>query len=515
MALYHFSVTQIRRSAGSSAVASAAYRAGERLHSDRYDEINDYTKKGGVLFTDILLPPHAPPELKDREKLWNAVEAAEKRADAQLAYSFDFALQNEFTYEENLELARRFITENFISRGMIADYAVHDPDRGPGGISNPHVHVMCPIRPLKPDGSWGEKQTRIPVLDEKGSRVWDEKNRRWKFNAVPATDWGAPETLETWRANWCGLCNAMFAAKGMNERIDHRSYKRQGLELLAQVHEGPAVRSMERKGIPTEKGDYNRWVKAANAALKSIREKLAELVRWIKEAGEELEKQETPILKEILLNYMQLQNDGTQSFSNYGRQKAKLVTLKDVSSAIAYLDENHIENAEQLEVRLSSLTASLDRHMASMKDKTGRMKKLKEAIGQVKIYQENLSVFQEMGKPKYRFKKAKAAYQEQHEGALKLFYRARRVMKEAGMPDHYDPAMLQAWKTELAQLETEYSAEYGQLKPLREEQRKLSHIRYCTDWVLKEKNREKHQTKDQEMQKGLPAEKRENAEITI
>ena len=245
MALYHFSVTQIKRSAGSSAVASAAYRAGEKLHSERYGENNDYTRKGGVLFTDILLPPNAPAGYADRETLWNAVEAAEKRADAQLAYSFDFALQNEFTFEENLELARRFVTENFLAKGMIVDYAVHDPDREPGGIPNPHVHVMCPIRPLAQDGSWGEKQMRVPVLDEQGNQVWDENHRRWKFNAVPTTDWGSPETLETWRQHWCDLCNAKFAEKGLDVRIDHRSYERQGVEQIAQVHEGPTVRAME------------------------------------------------------------------------------------------------------------------------------------------------------------------------------------------------------------------------------------------------------------------------------
>lgn len=265
MSLYHFSVTQIKRSAGSSAIASAAYRAGERLHSDRYDEVNDYTKKGGVILTEIILAPQAPAEYVDRETLWNAVESAEKRADAQLAYSFDFALQNEFTMEENMELARRFITENFVARGMTVDYAVHDPDREPGGIQNPHVHVMAPIRPINPDGTWGNKQMKVELIDEHGEPIWDEKHHRNKFQAVPTTDWGSPETLEQWRQNWCQLVNAKFEEKGLPDRLDWRSYERQGVDLLAQVHEGPAVRAMEKKGIATEKGDYNRWVRATNA----------------------------------------------------------------------------------------------------------------------------------------------------------------------------------------------------------------------------------------------------------
>ena len=117
-----------KRSAGQSAIASAAYRAGERLYSEYYGEYSDYTRKGGVICSDILLPSHAPPEYADRQTLWNAVEKAERGKNAQLAYSFDIALQNEFSLEENIALARQFLLENFVSRGMVVDFAVHQPD---------------------------------------------------------------------------------------------------------------------------------------------------------------------------------------------------------------------------------------------------------------------------------------------------------------------------------------------------------------------------------------------------
>ncbi len=149
MALFHLSVTQTKRSAGQSAIASAAYRAGERLYSEYYGEYSDYTRKGGVICSDILLPSHAPPEYADRQALWNAVEKAERGKNAQLAYSFDIALQNEFSLEENIALARQFLLENFVSRGMVVDFAVHQPDREDGGIPNPHFHVLCPIRPIE------------------------------------------------------------------------------------------------------------------------------------------------------------------------------------------------------------------------------------------------------------------------------------------------------------------------------------------------------------------------------
>ena len=231
MALFHLSVTQTKRSAGQSAIASAAYRAGERLYSEYYGEYSDYTRKGGVICSDILLPSHAPPEYADRQALWNAVEKAERGKNAQLAYSFDIALQNEFSLEENIALARRFLLENFVSRGMVVDFAVHQPDREDGGIPNPHFHVLCPIRPIEQDGKWGLKQRRVYELDEDGNRIRDQ-NGEYVFNAVPTTDWGSPETLEHWRQTWAELCNAKFAEKGLDVRIDHRSYERQGGDLL-------------------------------------------------------------------------------------------------------------------------------------------------------------------------------------------------------------------------------------------------------------------------------------------
>ena len=212
MALFHLSVTQTKRSAGQSAIASAAYRAGERLYSEYYGEYSDYTRKGGVICSDILLPSHAPPEYADRQTLWNAVEKAERGKNAQLAYSFDIALQNEFSLEENIALARQFLLENFVSRGMVVDFAVHQPDREDGGIPNPHFHVLCPIRPIEQNGKWGLKQRRVYELDEDGNRIRDA-NGKFVFNAVPTTDWGSPETLEHWRQTWAELRKETFSVK--------------------------------------------------------------------------------------------------------------------------------------------------------------------------------------------------------------------------------------------------------------------------------------------------------------
>ena len=147
--------------------------------------------------------------------------------------------------QENIELARQFLLEQFVSRGMVVDFAVHAPDKEDGGISNPHFHVMCPIRPLDEHGRWGNKQRREYLLDEHGERIRDEAGN-YVFNAVPTTDWGSPDTLEHWRQAWADLCNQKFAEKELDCRIDHRSYERQGIDQLPTVHEGVTVRAMDQ-----------------------------------------------------------------------------------------------------------------------------------------------------------------------------------------------------------------------------------------------------------------------------
>ena len=373
MALFHLSVTQTKRSAGQSAIASAAYRAGERLYSEYYGEYSDYTRKGGVICSDILLPSHAPPEYADRQTLWNAVEKAERGKNAQLAYSFDIALQNEFSLEENIALARQFLLENFVSRGMVVDFAVHQPDREDGGIPNPHFHVLCPIRPIEQNGKWGLKQRRVYELDEDGNRIRDADGK-FVFNAVPTTDWGSPETLEYWRQTWAELCNAKFAEKGIDVRIDHRSYERQGVDLLPTIHEGATVRAMEKKGIRTEKGEFNRWIKATNAVIKDIRKKISLLFDWITEIKAELAKPQTPDLVSLLNDYYTQRKAGAYS------QKGKISNLKEMNETYNYLRANGIYTLEDLESRLQSHRTTVDGLKTTMDSQNARMKAIRRDI---------------------------------------------------------------------------------------------------------------------------------------
>ena len=373
MALFHFTVTQTKRSKGQSAIASAAYRSGEKLYSEYYGEYSDYTRKRGVICSDILLPPHAPKEYADRQTLWNAVEKAERGKNAQLAYSFEISLQNEFSLEENIALAREFLFREFVSRGMTVDVSFHEKECEDGGTPNPHFHFLCPIRPMEQDGTWGIKQRREYVLDEEGNRIRDA-NGKYVFNAVPTTDWGSPETLEHWREAWAEMCNAKFAEKGLDVRIDHRSYERQGVDLPPTIHEGATVRAMEKKGIRTEKGEFNRWIKATNAVIKDIRKKISLLFDWITEIKAELAKPQTPDLVSLLNDYYTQRKAGAYS------QKGKISNLKEMNETYNYLRANGIYTLEDLESRLQSHRTTVDGLKTTMDSQNARMKAIRRDI---------------------------------------------------------------------------------------------------------------------------------------
>ena len=337
IALFHFHVTQIKRSTGQSAVAAAAYRSGEKLHSEYYGEDSDYTRKGGVICSEILLPAHAPQEYADRETLWNAVEKVERGKKAQLAYSFDIALQNEFSMEENINLARQFLLEQFVRRGMIVDFAVHSPDKEDGGISNPHFHVMCPIRPIEPNGKWGNKQRREYALDEDGNRIPDGTGD-YVFNAVPTTDWGSPETLEHWRQTWAELCYQLSHIRNGKSHIQKSlAVWKPEMERYAGLVQQIKEKSKERKSLVAEKKELPVYRVMRHKAL-AVR---------ITELTEDLEELRSE--KSLLLQKFEYAEDaGAEAFR------------KDIATMEAGL--------KKLEAQEQKYSAELDKALAEYAD---------------------------------------------------------------------------------------------------------------------------------------------------
>ena len=272
MAIFHLSVKMISRGKGKSAVAAAAYRSAEKITNEYDGIIHDYTRKRGVVMTSILLPDNAPIEFYNRSKLWNAVEKIEKAKNAQLAREVEVSIPKELNFAEGYHLVAEFCQKNFVEKGMIADICFHDK-----GDGNPHAHIMLTVRPFNKDGSWGSKQKKEYILDENGEKIYDQKKRQYKCKSVSTTDWNDRNNVEKWRKSWAELCNKYLQQAGRNERVDHRSYERQGLEILPTKHLGTAASQMEKRNIKTDRGETNRYIKKVNRIIRFYNEEIAKL----------------------------------------------------------------------------------------------------------------------------------------------------------------------------------------------------------------------------------------------
>jgi hypothetical protein len=251
MAQYRLSVAIVSRSQGQSAVAAAAYRAGETLHDERTGEIKDYARRAwSVLYTQILTPENAPAWMRDRQRLWNGVEHREdfstKRGTAQLARNVELSLPHELTQEQRVELVCEFVKDEFVARGMVADIAIHAPPyRGDG--TNHHAHILLTMRDID-EGAFGNK------------------NRAWNKD----------ELLENWRERWADYENRALEKYGFEARVDHRSYEDQGIDREPTIHLGPNAQALEDRGFRTDRGDQNRRIKSNNDNLALAKKDLAD-----------------------------------------------------------------------------------------------------------------------------------------------------------------------------------------------------------------------------------------------
>ncbi|PBN44744.1 Ti-type conjugative transfer relaxase TraA [Sphingobium sp. D43FB] len=239
MAIFHLSVQVISRATGRSAVSAAAYRAGERLHDQRLDRPQDFRARSGVEHSEIMLPEGAPEQWRDRERLWNVVEAFEKRKDAQLAREVEFAIPRELTKAQGIELARDFVSTEFVDRGMIADLNVHW-DIGADGQPKPHAHVMLTMREV--------------VQREDGTAGFGTKVREWNDH----------ENVERWRERWADHVNTRLAELDIDARIDHRSLANQGIDLEPQSKIGGPAHRMDAQGLEADRAEMHREIAHEN-----------------------------------------------------------------------------------------------------------------------------------------------------------------------------------------------------------------------------------------------------------
>jgi len=334
MAIYHLHVKVIGRKAGSSAVASAAYRSASRLRDERIDRVQDFSAKRGVVHSEVLLPDHAPEVWEDRERLWNDVEAFEVRKDAQLAREVEFAIPREMTQAQGIELARDFAQSEFVDQGMIADLNVHW-DVGEDGMPKPHAHVMLTMREVDEDG-FGKKMR----------------------------DWNRTEMVERWRERWAEHVNERLAELDIDARIDHRSLEVQGIGLEPQSQIGAPAQRIEGEGIEAaDRADMHREI-ARNNGERIIADPSVAL--------DAITHQQSTFTRRDMAMFAHRHSDGIDQFNEVMgamRGSPDLVELgQDGRGEDRFTTRDMIE-AEQRLYRAAELMAEKERHEVNDADR--------------------------------------------------------------------------------------------------------------------------------------------------
>lgn len=323
MAIYHLEAKMVSRGAGRSAVAAAAYLSCSRLLNE-YDGVqHDYTRKQGLVWQQVFLPVAAPTEWQNREILWNAVEENEKTKDSRLAREFVVALPIELSKAQWERLLSDFVSDAFVSDGMCADVAIHDP-YPPG--HNPHAHILLTVRPLDEKGKWQYKTEKEYLCVKNGKEQgftaaefkqaqadgWEKQYQykvgKKKVYMVPSSAqaqgyervskypkstkygrqnpiserWNSEEQLVFWRKAWADVTNLHLERAGQEERIDHRSHAERGLEEQPTIHEGAIARALEKKGIVSDRCELNRQIKADNALWRELKAQMKKMAQAVK-----------------------------------------------------------------------------------------------------------------------------------------------------------------------------------------------------------------------------------------
>ena len=271
MSTYHFNAQVVSRSCGASAVAGAAYRSGECLTDERTGEEHDHSARDDLDGAEILAPRESPAWAQDRARLWNEVEAAERRKDAQVAREIRVAIPRELRPEDGRALVRDYAQRSFVDRGMVADIAVHGAQKG----HNPHAHIMLTTRTISPEG-------------------FGQKNR----------EWNKKEHVTTWRKDWADSANRALAQHGRPERIDHRTLVAQRDEALQrgdtaradeldrdpQVRKGRAAWMKMRTGQDNDQTRLGKEISERNAAREQERAALRDELRTIQQQIQQLQE---------------------------------------------------------------------------------------------------------------------------------------------------------------------------------------------------------------------------------
>ena len=399
----------VSRGKGKSAVAAAAYRAGESLKNE-YDGItHDYTSKRGIVYSEIQLPEHAPADFCDRHTLWNAVEKAERAKNAQLCREVRVALPKEFDNDQNAYLVHEYVRQNFTSQGMCADIAIHNK-----GDGNPHAHILLTMRPLEKDGSFGAKSRMEYILDNNGKKI-KLPSGRYKTRKVTATNWDSRENAETWRKAWADILNKHLKHFNITQEqdIDHRSYKRQGVEQIPTIHLGVSAHQMEQKGIATERGNINREIQRANAQFKNIDAQIQttqeEKANAVSTTSPVKVATKPPRPKFIIDLENSIKAKDSPAYENW----AKIFNLQQMAQTLLYIQTNGYDSLQMLQSVYRSTADSHNRMLKELKTTEDKIKDLQTLKRQSKTYRKTAEVYKKYTAPR-QLSYFKNQYYEKH-----------------------------------------------------------------------------------------------------
>ncbi|EJL38462.1 MobA/MobL family protein [Caulobacter sp. AP07] len=292
MAQFRLEVQAIKRVEGRSSVAASAYRSATRLHDERLEMLFDYSAKSGVVFSGIMAPDAAPDAFADRERLWNAAETADRRADSRVAREILISLPYEFSDEQRHGLVRAFIAESLVARGMIADYGIHSPDAH-GDARNHHAHILVTTRHVGPEGF-----------------------------GLKARDWDNPDAVKALRLEWAQVQNLHLRQHlGPDAaQVSHLSLAAQGQGREPTIHLGPSASGMERRGEPSDRGDINRAIAGRNDERREGPARIREIEDGLAQA---LPRQAYPI-DAVIREFQAIHQTMVRERSNWARDLSRL-----------------------------------------------------------------------------------------------------------------------------------------------------------------------------------------------
>lgn len=463
-------------------MAAAAYQSGDRLFCEYDQKPKHYRNKKEVVFSTILAPPHAPPALTDRNRLWNSVEGSEKRYDAQLARRVVMALPKEISREQQIQLIQDYCWEQFVSKGMIADIAVHDK-----GDGNPHAHVLLTMRPVDENGKWTPKGRMVYDLDENGQKQKTAKGN-WKCHKEPTVDWSDRKYAEIWRHAWEETVNRYYAVNGLAERVDLRSYERQGIDAVPTVHMGPAVTQMEKRGVRTIVGDLNRDIIAYNSNRRWLTRNIRQISAQLEELNhcrEDVAIQAFPFdrprdLMDLLWVYHDIRSDERKSWSRYAQRKANVRDLQTMIDCYTWLKKNGIWEVNDFNAQFVQLRNEVRTVTDSVDDMERERHKLETWHKHLTNRKKYRPVFEQYAGKMFKISKEK--YADEHREELDAYRAAVRYFKTHPERENADTADLVKRHKEL---KAAIAAENDKLFGLKAQLEPFSKISYYISQIYK------------------------------